>query len=93
MRRSEASALYWADIADETDGDGVMLTVRRSKTNQKGETKDVRFVKDGVARAPPDAAGGHNSRNPDRAAPLSPQMVGAAVHGGGQGTSAARSRV
>ena len=34
------SALRWADV-----------TVRRSKTNQEGEVNDVRFVKDGVARA------------------------------------------
>ena len=48
MRRSEVSALRWADAAD---GDGVLVTVRRDKTNQEGETRDVRFVKDGVARA------------------------------------------
>ena len=48
MRRSEVSALRWADVADSTDGDGMLVTVRRSKTNQKGEVNDVRFVKDGV---------------------------------------------
>ena len=51
MRRSEVSALRWADTADSTDGDGLLVTVRRSKTNQEGEVNDVRFVKDGVARA------------------------------------------
>ena len=51
MRRSEVSALRWADIVESTDGDGMLVTVRRSKTNQEGETNDVRFVKDGVARA------------------------------------------
>ena len=51
MRRSEVSALRWADVADAADGDGVLVTVRRSKTNQEGETTDVRFVKGGVARA------------------------------------------
>ena len=51
MRRSEVSALHWADVADAADGDGVLVTVRRSKTNQEGETTDVRFVKGGVARA------------------------------------------
>ena len=44
MRRSEVSALHWADVADAADGDGVLVTVRRSKTNQEGETTDVRFV-------------------------------------------------
>ncbi len=51
MRRSEVAALRWADVADSTDGDGMLVTVRRSKTNQEGEAGDVRFVKDGVARA------------------------------------------
>ena len=51
MRRSEVSALGWADVADSTDGDGMLVTVRRRKTNQEGEVNDVRFVKDGVARA------------------------------------------
>ena len=34
------SALRWADIADSTDGDGILITVRRSKTNQEGEVND-----------------------------------------------------
>ena len=51
MRRSEVSALRWADVVDSTDGDGILVTVRRSKTNPEGEVKDVRFVKDGVVRA------------------------------------------
>ena len=41
MRRSEVSALRWADVADATDGDGILVTVRRSKTNQEGEVNDV----------------------------------------------------
>ena len=51
MRRSEMSALRWADVDVAADGDGVLVTVRRGKTNQEGETRDVRFVKGGVARA------------------------------------------
>ena len=51
MRRSEVSALRWADVVESTDGDGMLVTVRRSKTNPEGEVNDVRFVKDGVARA------------------------------------------
>ena len=51
MRRSEVSVLRWSDVVDSTDGDGILVTVRRSKTNQEGEVNDVRFVKDGVARA------------------------------------------
>ena len=34
MRRSEVSALRWADVGDAADGDGVLVTIRRSKTNQ-----------------------------------------------------------
>ena len=51
MRRSEVSALRWDDVADAADGDGILVTVRRSKTNQEGDVNDVRFVKGGVARA------------------------------------------
>ena len=36
MRRSEVSALRWADGAD---GDGVLVTIRRGKTNQEGERR------------------------------------------------------
>ena len=51
MRRSEVSALRWADVDDAADGEGVLLvTVRRGKTNQEGETTDVRSVKGGGAR-------------------------------------------
>ena len=39
MRRSEVSALRWADVTNSTDGDGMLVTVRRSKTNQEGRGK------------------------------------------------------
>ena len=51
LRRSEVAALRWADVADDGDGDGILVTVRRSKTNQVGETSDVRYLKNGAARA------------------------------------------
>ena len=51
MRRSEVSALRWADVAAAGDGDGILVTVRRSKTNQEGEMNDVRYLKDGAAPA------------------------------------------
>ena len=50
-RRSEVSALRWADVEDAGDGDGILVTVRRSKTNQVGETSDVHYLKNGAARA------------------------------------------
>ena len=46
-RRSEVSALRWADVADAGDAgdaDGILVTLRRSKTNQAGETNDVRYL-------------------------------------------------
>ena len=36
LRRSEAAALRWADVQDATDGRGVLVYVRRSKTDQDG---------------------------------------------------------
>ena len=50
LRRSEVAALRWADVADAGDVDGLLVTVRRSKTNPEGATNDVRYLKDGVAR-------------------------------------------
>ena len=51
LRRSEVSALEWRDVSDATDGDGVLLTVRTSKTNQEGDAADVRYLKNGAAKA------------------------------------------
>ena len=39
MRRSEVSVRRWADVADAADGDGILVTVRRGKTNQEGEVR------------------------------------------------------
>ena len=51
LRRSEVAALRWADVTDARDGDGVLLTVRTSKTNQEGDAADVRYLKNGPAKA------------------------------------------
>ena len=51
LRRSEVSALEWRDVSDASDGDGVLLTVRTSKTNQEGDSADVRYLKNGAAKA------------------------------------------
>ena len=74
MRRSEVSALRWDAVADAADG--ILVTVRRSKTNQEGETRDVRFVKGGVARAIRALRETTNPEPGDRVVPLSPQMIG-----------------
>ena len=77
MRRSEVSALCWADVVDSTtDGNGILVTVRRSKTNQEGEVNDVRFVKDGVARAIRTLRAVVSPEPNDRVVPLSAQMIG-----------------
>ena len=49
LRRSEVSALEWRDVSDASDG--VLITVRTSKTNQEGDTADVRYLKNGAAKA------------------------------------------
>ena len=55
LRRSEAAALLWGDIAAEPDGSG-RLTIRRSKTDQTGESRIVAVTPaamddlDGLAR-------------------------------------------
>ena len=51
LRRSEVAAVRWADVTDARDGDGVLLTVRTSKTNQEGDAADVRYLKNGAAKA------------------------------------------
>ena len=54
----------------------MLVTVRRSKTNREGEVNDVRFVKDGVARALRTLRPATSPEPGDRVVPLSAQMVG-----------------
>ena len=75
MRRREVSALRWADV------DGVLVTVRRSKTNQEGETKDVRFVKADIAPPLQTLRAATRPQPGDRVMPFSPQMVGCGLRG------------
>ena len=51
LRRSEAVVLRWADVQDATDGRGMLIYVRRSKTDQDGTAADVRYLKNGCAVA------------------------------------------
>ena len=76
MRRSEVAALRWADVDDAADDDGALVTVRRGKTNQEGETRDVRFVKGAVAGAVRTLRAAASPAPEDRVVPLSPKMVG-----------------
>ena len=52
LRRAEVSALEWRDVsAAATDGDGMLIAVRQSKTNQEADAGDVRYLKNGSAKA------------------------------------------
>ena len=53
LRRSEVRALEWRDVSDASDGDGdgMLIAVRQSKTNQEGDAADVRYLKNGAANA------------------------------------------
>ena len=50
LRRSEVAALCWADV-DFSDGDDVVVTVRRSKSDPTGGRADVRRLVGGCAAA------------------------------------------
>ena len=76
LRRSEVATLRWADVADAGDADGILVTVRRSKTNQDGETNDVRYLKDGAARAVRSLRSAAAPAPAGRVVPLSAQMIG-----------------
>ena len=54
---------------------GCSSTVRRGKTNQEGETRDVRFVKGGVVGALRTLRAAASPALEDRVVPLSPKMV------------------
>lgn len=51
LRRSEAAALTWRDVELASDGTGVRVRIGRSKTDQEGTATDVRYLKEGAARA------------------------------------------
>ncbi len=51
LRRSEAATLTWADVERCADRRGLLIRVRRSKTNQEAERADVRYLKNGAADA------------------------------------------
>ena len=51
LRRSEAAALRWGDVADASDGHGILVHIRQSKTDQEGTASDVRYLKNGCAAA------------------------------------------
>ena len=56
LRRADAAALEWRDVAPATTAGAILVTVRRSKTDQEGTAADVRYLKSAAAAA---AAGLH----------------------------------
>ena len=80
LRRSEVSALEWRDVADASDGDGVLLTVRTSKTNQEGDAADVRYLKNGAAKAIRTLRAAAAAAPTDRVIGLSPPTDSAPLH-------------
>ncbi|MCY4302610.1 MAG: tyrosine-type recombinase/integrase, partial [Aestuariivita sp.] len=50
LRRSEAAALRWGDLADGEDG-LLLVRVQASKTNQDGATTDLRVLKGAFVQA------------------------------------------
>ena len=75
LRRSEVSALEWRDVSDARDGDGVLLTVRTSKTNQAGDAADVRYLKNGAAKAIRTLRAAADAAPTDRVIGLSPLQI------------------
>ena len=75
LRRSEVAALCWADVTDAHDGDGVLLTVRTSKTNQEGDAADVRYLKNGAANAIRTLRAAAAAAPTDRVIGLSPLQI------------------
>jgi len=69
-------ALLWSDVVASAAGDGVLISVRCSKTDPEGESRDVRFVKGDVAGAVRTLRDASSPGPEDRVVPLSPQMVG-----------------
>ena len=68
--------MRWADVTDATDGDGVLVTVRTSKTNPEGDAADVRYLKNGAAKAIRTLRGAAADAAPtDRVIGLSPLQI------------------
>ena len=51
LRLSDAAALECRDVAPATAAGAILLTVRRSKTDQEGTAADVRYLKNAAAAA------------------------------------------
>ena len=73
MRRSEVSALCWADKSPTRPAaTGCWSPSAGARRTKEGETKDVPFVKDGIARALRTLQTATTPEPEDRAVSLSP---------------------
>lgn len=92
LRRSEAASLRWGDISEAQDG-GVLIYVRRSKTDPSGNRGDVRYLKDECAKVVLTLRTHANGiRHPERlvfgglkGATLAKRLAAAAAHAGVEG--------
>ena len=75
MRPSEVTALHCTVVDDATDGDSVLVTVRRSMTKKDGG-RAVRYVKNGAACAIRTLRVATSPEPGDCVVPLSAQMIG-----------------
>ena len=83
LRRSEVASLTWRDISDATD-DGLLVRVRRSKTNQDGDRTDIRYLKNGGAAAVRRLRASRSPAETDRVVPLTGQGVGRRIEAAGR---------
>ena len=83
LRRSEVVALRWRDITDATDG-GILVAVRRSKTDQTGERTDVRYLKNGAAVAVRRLRASRSPDEDDRVVPMTAQQVARRIEAAGR---------
>ena len=92
LRRSEAASLRWGDISQAQDG-GVLIRVRRSKTDPNGSRGDVRYLKGDCAKAVLKLRADANGvRHPERlvfgglkGATLAKRLAAAAANAGVEG--------
>ena len=75
LRRSEVSALRWADVEPTAVAGQVRVRVRTSKTNPTADREDYRLTVNGFAAALDALRSATDPQPTDRVVPLSPRQV------------------